>query len=113
MRWINVSEIQNHIKENNKNRYFKYDGLNLNEFDNVLFIKNYDLLLQKIGYIEVTITHKSAIKFPFIAKQYIGRKMMLPPNIINEKNVSVLFDNNVKILENNINNLCNSFTINN
>ncbi len=53
----NFSKLELHIDCKN---YFKFFGLNYDEYEKITYIKSYDELLKKIGYIEYVVTRRIA-----------------------------------------------------
>ena len=102
----NISGIEEYIKSD---FFYEYDRIDKTVLNDILYIKNYNILLKMIGYIEFVITKKMQniqqelfdvlkILGSEDGKLIFGTKITIPPNIAKIKNE--IYDNNVDILVN-------------
>lgn len=100
----NFSKLDEHIQSNG---YFLYDGLNYGDYENILTIKNYNVLLKKIGYIDFVVTHRLSKQVYDKIKDLItknnkimyGVRILIPETYIG---IRGLYEKNVCILRNKI-----------
>ena len=95
----NISNLEYHIKNG---VYYKYKGINDKIINETLYVDNYNVLLQMIGYVDVIITRKISEKIllnlaTVNGKIIYGSKFIVPPNIL-RKNFKTCYNDNVKIL---------------
>jgi hypothetical protein len=102
----NISKINHHIPDGS---YYQYDGININDFLDTLYIDDYNYLLKKIGYSEILISPTIMrakreiynILVPLCTKDgkpLFGKKILVPPSIFGTK-VGTYFKNVNKIVE--------------
>lgn len=93
----NFSKLEYHFDEK---CLYKYEGLNLLDYYNTLYIQNYKELLKKIGYIEIILQKKIPNtlfnKIKYLHNNIINEKILIPPHFVNKYNT--LYDKNVNII---------------
>lgn len=97
----NLSKLEYHFDE----KYlYKFEGVDVHEYYNTLYIQSYREILKKIGYIDIVIHKKIPkslhSKIKHLYNNIINEKLLIPPHFINKHNT--IYDKNVDIICNKI-----------